>query len=273
MDGSKIKNIVLLILFLTNVFLLGMLLTDYSEKRAAEEEGWEQLTAIFEENGIALSPTVQKEEPLKPYSLRRDAEGERAAVEKLLGNLEFLDMGGNIYFYNGVDGQATFRGTGEFDIVLQAGVVSAGNEPVQAACGVLKKLGIGYDRDRADVKAERSMTVVTIPVCWQDIQVFNAQVTFTFSSETLILISGRRLPDAESGQGSVGLPPKTLLMDFLRAVNEGGYVCSEVTEMQCGYIMNVPVSGDVELVPVWRIGTDVGDYYFNGVTGREEILA
>jgi len=273
-DGSRIKNVILIVLLLTNAFLLGLLLLDKSEEREASEEGWRQLTAVFAKNGIQLSGTVrQQAETLGPYSLRRDAGEERRAVEKLLGKLNFQDLGGNIYFYNGVNGQATFRGTGEFDIVMNAGVVAAGDDPVREAAGVLRKLGIDYDRENIAVEADSTMTVVEFPLVWRDAQVFNAGVTFTFSREDLILISGRRLPDVETGRDGAGFSPETLLMRFLRAVGEGGYVCSEVRELGCGYIMSVPVSGDVELVPVWRIGTDAGDYYFNGLTGREELLA
>ena len=37
--------------------------------------------------------------------------------------------------------------------------------------------------------------------------------------------------------------------------------------------VHASVSGEGELVPVWRIATDTGEFYINAVTGLEETLA
>ena len=37
--------------------------------------------------------------------------------------------------------------------------------------------------------------------------------------------------------------------------------------------MNASVSGDGTLCPVWRIETDSGAYYINGLTGQAESIA
>jgi hypothetical protein len=273
MNGAKIKNLIILMLLLVNVFLFGLVLTDRHEAAAGREAAWDDLAAVFQESGIVLSPGVREAVALQGCSLRRDTDSEASLASNLLGAVSAEDQGGNIYYYKGEKGEATFRGTGEFSILLNPGTVESGHDPVQTAVAVLKKIGVRCDPDSAEVKEPGEGASVTLTVSWQEDPVYNAQVTLTFSGGSLYLISGRRMLDTMASRGETGLAPETLLMRFLDAIHEGGYVCSAVESLRCGYIVSVSISGDADLIPVWRVDTDAGPYYLNGLTGKEESLS
>jgi hypothetical protein len=67
------------------------------------------------------------------------------------------------------------------------------------------------------------------------------------------------------------MEPETLLMHFLRTAGEDGRV-SEITGLRCGYFIRGSASGEAELIPVWRVETDAGDFYLNGFTGKKEAM-
>jgi hypothetical protein len=273
MNGAKLKNLIILMLVLVNLFLLALVWTDRREAAAGRETAWDELSAVFQENGIVLSSEVREAEALGGCSLRRDTAAEYKLVSRLLGTVSVKNQGGNIYYYIGEKGEATFRGTGEFSILLNAGAVETGSDPARTAIDVLKKMGVRCDPDSALVEEDGGGASVTLTVTWQDAPVYNAQVTLTFSGDSLYLISGRRMLDTVASRSEAGLEPETLLMRFLDIVHEGGYICSEVKSLRCGYVVSVSVSGDADMVPVWRVETDAGPYFLNGLTGREMSLS
>ena len=58
-----------------------------------------------------------------------------------------------------------------------------------------------------------------------------------------------------------------MLIRFLAGVNDGTVsVCGEIREMTPGYQANLSRPTTI-LSPVWRIVTDTGAYYLDGVTG------
>ena len=273
MDKAKVKNLIILALLLTNVFLLYLMQSDRQEARAGEAAAWHELTAVFDANGIRLSDKARAAQALDALSLRRSLREEQRAVERLLGTARVENRGGNIYEYTTDKGFATFRSTGEFEIWLEEGAVHVGSDPVQTALDVLKKLGIDGDKAAATLRDLSGGWEVVITARLGDSTVYNARATFTFTTGSLLSVFGVRLPDGDVGRGEAGMDSGSLLMHFLRAALEGGYVCSEVSDLVCGYRMDTSVTGDVSLVPVWCVVTDTGEYYLDAITGREEPFA
>ena len=266
MDKAKVKNLIILILLLANGFLLFLVLADRQETREGEAAAWRELTTVFEQNGIrVVEDDVRDARVLPVLTLQRDLREEQKAVERLLGNADVQDRGGNIYDYDAKKGIATFRGSGDFEIWLEEGAVRTGSDPVGTAVDVLQKLGIDCDADSAVLRELPGGWEVVLTARLDGDDVYNARALFTFSSANLLSVSGVRLPGGAATRGETGMEPATLLMHFLRAVLEGGYVCSEVTGLTCGYFISAP-----GLVPVWYVETDAGDYYLNALTGRSE---
>ena len=276
MEASKIKNIVIIILVVVNIFLLAIVLADRSEANAAERAMDSEIARVFSDNGITLAEGV-KVSGIEPrcFTLTRDMEQEKKMVSALLGRVKVEDLGGNIYYYSGPNGQASFRGTGEFEMVLEGDSVPAGGDPVRTARKVLRRMGIDSEKEPASQETSEDGNKITVTLnasCKGD-PIYNCQVSFLFQGGYLRLVMGRHPFDNIGSSYQEGLlSPATVLMRFLDVVNSGGLVCSRVTAMEQGYVMEVSVPGSGTLCPVWMIETDVGKYYINGITGKAETV-
>lgn len=274
MDNAKIKNVIIIILLLVNVFLLAIVLMDISEAGAADKQAMLSVISILDQNGISLEEGVDiSAETPSSYILRRDLDEEKKLVKKLLGRTYIEDMGGNIYYYQSEIGQASFRGTGEFDFLLNTGEIPMGSDPVRTAKKILGKLGMASSNsnDIVEISEINGSTNVVLTCSWNGSYIFDNEVSFLFSNDSLMLISGRRVFDSLSTIGDASLDAPTILMRFLDMVKTDGYVSSVIRGLTPGYVMNVSSSSISELMPVWRIETDSGEYFIDGLTGEAVI--
>ncbi|HHU22047.1 MAG TPA: hypothetical protein GXZ52_01305 [Clostridiales bacterium] len=277
MDTSKIKNLIIIVLALVNIFLLTLVLADRSEAKAAEKAADKEIAHIFSNYGITLSEKI-KVSGITPqrFDLHRDLEKEEKMVSAVLGKVKVENLGGNIYYYSSPDGQASFRGTGEFEMLLESGAVPAGGDPVHAARKLLGKMGIDSEKESAklELSGEGETITVTLNASWKGDPIYNCQVTFVFKGGRLKLVMGRRPFDRISSSTEEGLlSAATVLMRFLDIINSGGHVCNKIINIEQGYVMDVSVPGDSVLCPVWMIETDVGKYYINGISGKPETIS
>ncbi|MEG0777824.1 MAG: hypothetical protein RSC86_04190 [Oscillospiraceae bacterium] len=276
MDKSKIKSFIILLLALVNAFLLIIVISNVHEAGNAKRYRNDALKKVFAENGITLDSKIALPKKVLPeISLKRDMQKEKDFICRLLGNCTVTNQGGNMFFYqNQKNGEANFRGTGEFEILLASGLVPRGIDPVSTAKSVMKKLGISYSKAPAIVTNETGNTKVTLSCAYDKNDIYNSTVDFQFTSEYLMLIIGSRPLDTEvSVQSTEKYPDSvTVLMNFLDSINRVGNVCSKITDVTVGYFLNAPLPGSCTLRPEWRIETDVGPYYIDGRTGKSETL-
>lgn len=274
MDTSKIKNIIILILLAVNVFLFAALIGDRAQTRAVKTAAWEAAVEAVERAGISVSEDISADLATPSvYTLRRDMDSEREWLERVLGSVTAADLGGNIWFYSSESGQASVRGAGECDILFSTDSFGTGRSAAKSAAKVMKKLGLEPDEANAAVNSGRDGASVTLGCLWQGCPVYNAKVSFTFSEDYLVMISGTRIFDRQvqvSGEGV--LDELSVMLRFVEAVSEQGFVCSSLSALDPGYIFSVAVSGEGTLNPVWRFTTDTGEIYINAVTGRVETL-
>ena len=233
----------------------------------------EALETVLSERGITLSPGIKLPETVPSLlSLKRDMETEKHMLSALIGSCSVLDQGGNIFFYSGSDGDAKFRGTGEFEIKLNSGVISKGRDPAAAAKTALKKLGLESGDTQPLVTSDGIDTTVVLICSWDGTDIYNARVTFYFTADNLLIISGTRPLDTKSAvKSSANYPDSvTILMNFLESIQQTGHICSEITELKIEYNMSSAVSGNCTLKPVWCITTNSGLYYIDAETGKAE---
>ena len=274
MDNSKTKNVFILILLALNAFLLGLVLLDRAETAGAHRAAEEAAFRLLDENGITPSVEVRLGEPAPAvYSLTRSMDDEKRLFSSLLGAVRAEDLGGNIRFYASSSGQASARGTGEMDILLTPGDYTLGGDPARSAAMVVKKLGLSSDVSGATVESDGEATLVTLPLTWKGCRVYNASVQLTYGDGELVMMSGTRLFDVGSRQTAEAMDSLTAVVRFIESVRGGGYVCSELREVRCGYLLSVTVSGESTLTPVWEFVTDTVSVYINAVTGKAESVA
>lgn len=276
MDNAKIKNYIILVLALVNIFLLAIVLTNARQARRAAADRQQALETVLADNGIRLSKDTDLSDAVLPeLTLRRDAARESKMVTALLGDCDFSDLGGNVYSYKGKNGgEAKFRGTGEFTILLDANAVKRGTDVAATARSVLKKLGLRYSGETPEVSSSDGDATVTLSCAWEDMPVYNARVTFYFTASSLALISGTRPFDTQTASAAPGSCPDgiTVLMNFLQSVRSTGDLCTEIRGLDMGYFVFPSVSGDCTLQPVWCVRTDSHAYYIDAKTGKSLTL-
>ncbi len=273
MDKSKVKNFILLLLALVNAFLLYLVIIDAQEARRAREFREETLRAVLAERGVSLGEAVEFPESVPPLlTLLRDTSAEEKSLRRLIGGSIPQDQGGNVFFYDGADGQAKTRGTGEVEILLYAG--ARGKDPLSAAKSAMQKLGLDYSEHDATMTENGQDTLVTLGCAYNGTPIQNARISFYFSGGSLQIISGSKPLDGKHAQQSAEDYPDgvTTLMSFLEYIAQSGKICSEIRDLRIVYYMYSAVSGSCTLRPIWRIGTDAGTYYFDAETLRVEQL-
>ena len=272
MDKSKLKNLILILLMLVNVFLLILVVSNENQAKAAKEYREHALRGVFSQQGISLADNIDlSAQAPEKLSLRRDLGWERRSLSAIIGKLSVEDMGGNIFYYEGEHGQASFSGTGEFKILVDSGIVEAGGDPISSARATMRKLGYGGGAINADIEETSDSTIVTLCCARSNYIIYNAVVSFDFSPNFTI-ISGRRpldieVPDTDTNEY---LDCNTALMNFLEHTRQSGEICTRIDSVEIGYIMETAVSGVCTVHSVWHISADTGEFYINAATGRWE---
>ena len=275
MENANIKNYILIVLVLVNAFLLAIVLTNVRQASRAAASRKQALETVLAENSIQLADEVNLKQSVPPQlTLRRDTAREKEMVAALLGEADVSDLGGNVYFYKGKNGgEAKFRGTGEFTILLGDGN-ARGDDAAKTARSLLEKLGLTDSGEVAEVTDDSGNETVTFTCAWNDAPVYNARVSFYFTSTKLRLITGTRPFDVlyESAASASSRDGVTVLMDLLQTLRAAGDACAEIRALDVGYFAGSSVSGDSTLSPTWRVRTDSGTYYIDAVTGKAETL-
>lgn len=276
MDSIKVKNFIIIVLLIVNAILLAVFITDYARENALEESTVDGAVALLGEKGISVAGDVDlSERQIEALSISRDNARELDMVEGLLGSVTTSDPGGNIMLYFGSSGEARFSGTGGVEINLRAGSYST-TDPVAAARRFASELGMDTMREpiSSDIDSEKLEGTLVLGCTVDGVRVVNCNLSFTFANGELMAVYGTRVLDTVtqgSERSAVDVP--TVLMRFLELVLDGGHICSSLNELDLCYNMRSNAAGEGELIPVWRIATDTGEYYINAITGLEETVA
>lgn len=273
MDTGKIKNIIILALVLADLFLLGVVGADRIRSAASRRESLKTAEAVLADRGIdILDDSGFRSADAEVRTVSRDLAAELKHVKAVLGDTEAVDQGGSIYYYRGEKGEATFRGTGDFSFLMEEGAVPEGKDGEKTARQFLKTLGLSAGE--LQTTADTSAGTLTFVCRAGGTDVLNCTVTFRFVNGSLNVVTGTRpLDGAEADDTQQALSVPTILTRFLAVVDEEGLVCSRITDAElCSLQQITSVSGAGELRPVWRIETDAGTLYIDGLTGERRSL-
>ena len=278
MDAIKVKNFIILVLLIVNVVLLSTVISDRMRGSELWNEAVEGAVALLEENGIVVSDEANlSARSLNQRSVVRNGQVEAQAVDGFIGLTTTDDRGGGIIYYGGTKGEATFRGTGGFDIQFFASGAPETDDPEKTARSMARDLGIelvdGKDACTI-VESDGDNVVLELACASGGARIINCRVEFRFMYGRLYSISGVRpldLVTAETETSLIDVP--TALMRFLGLTREKGHICSELRGLELCYAFSASASGEGSLTPTWLIVTDTGEFYINAITGKEEVIA
>ena len=262
MDRSLLKNIIIIILVLVNVFLLASLLMRQTSAVHSRQQTQEQLTELFAADGMTLDKAAfSNKTPPSVFALTRNLQLEQDVAAFFLGSsLIPEDQGGGTYTYTSDAGVARFRSNGSFEV---AGSLSSGD--AEALCRSFCK-SFSYGSLTFLLDETESGTATAVCIC-NDLPVFNCKVTFTIVDGELRTVSGILL--SQEGSSTVSdvkpLSAAAALTTFQNVRREIGAVVSSVTESTLCY--ELQSSSALTLTPSWCIATDTKNYYVNCMTG------
>lgn len=272
MDRKRIENIIIMILVLLNLFLLSVTATDRIKQRRNEQETLDAVTALLADTGISIgADALLMQETPAVCTVVRDFDAELSRMQELIGGTAAEDLGGSILFYRTERGQAVLRGTGEIDMLLTGESVPVKGSREKTAARLFA--GAGIETDLWTI-SETDANHIDCCCLWNGIPVYNAKLGFDFSDNNLSMVSGTLVLNRETKHSTEGvMDPISALIRFLEIIRSEGLICSRLDALTPGYLMNVTVSGESTLTPVWRIRTDTGELYINALSGKTETVS
>lgn len=259
MEWPKLKNIILLILLVTNLFLLG--LVGLREWDSAHYQAMARSDAleVLAKNNISMDKeALPRDVTLSAATVARDRTGEAALLSPLLGSVTEQSMGGGQMSYEGEKGHASLRSRGEFSVTLNPGACPLTGSLEQHAAQTLKQMG--FDAQAVSVQGDGESGSVTLLQRWNGVAVLNCRVEALYEGGDLVSLTGSRLSGTPAAAGSVELSAVTGLLRFLEQLADTGDVCSQINRMEAGYQLSSGLSDPAVLTPVWMFETDTGSY-------------
>ncbi|MBQ3496532.1 MAG: hypothetical protein IJA73_00245 [Oscillospiraceae bacterium] len=264
MKTTRLKNIVILTLVIANAFLMLRLVMRYHDMREVRESMVSEVVTLFASSGIALSrESVPDDIALDIIHLTRDTQRERALAEAVLGPTSAVNAGGGLYRYYNPNGTFLFRSNGVFECVASMEVDDAA-----AFCAQLCT-AFGYAGMESTLDVHGTGKVTALRVSGSCGTVFNCTITFAFEKGVLTAVDGVYAPDGNAA-AAIERPVSAVsaLVKFLDYRNSTGVVCTEVSYMESGCLLQSGASAPMRLVPVWHIATPSGSFYVNQSNGE-----
>lgn len=266
MDRCLLKNIIIIILTLANLFLLGSLGLRQTAALSARERTEEQLVSLFAADGIDLDQDlISWRTPPASLSLTRDPVREREAAVFLLGESTVLSSeDGGASRYTAPRGAAQFRPNGGFDAAGSLSGETGGLELCRSFC---RRFSYGEPVFTLDEEGSGSGSAA---FHLGKLPVYNCTVTFTLDRGSLLTVSGTLLPLEGTAveEDRTPLSASAALTAFQQVRRESYAVVSAVTDLSlCYELQSAAASSTASLLPAWRITTDTGEYYVNCITG------
>lgn len=264
MRWSKIKNMILLLLAMVNLFLLGIV---GSRLWHTERGDWElrtRMLTVLERNNIAFLPEeIPGDMPLtaRQVTLHRMDQEQAAGLVGTVTETTVSDEGA--LTCKGTQGSVTFYPDGALDARFQPGACPVEDGRLaEAGAALLSELGL----EVREVNRERES--VTYLQLWEGSPIPQVTLTLTCQDGALDRLTGRAIVGTETPLTvSDGyLSASTALARFLGDLQKQVYVCSQITKLYPGYA--VSGAGVVKLTPTWYLETDTAwRCAIDGVTG------
>lgn len=265
MPWTKLKNIILVILVITNAALLALVAGPAIQSSRVDSRAREDAIRLLQGRGVQVEESAVPETiALLPRVVERDLSvEERAAAALLDGPVTAEARGGEVYRYYNENGFLQFHSDGTLSAQLEPGRFPLGENPAAGCAALMEKLGV-----RGTVAEEAEETLVFRQE-WEGWPLFTQQVTLVCQDGCLSAIAGGRqlVGRPQEDASRTTLTVATALIDFLNGVNALGDVCSRIDAIEPGYVAASSLSGPTVLTPVWRVTTDAGAYQLDTVTG------
>lgn len=271
MPISKLKNIMILILLVTNALLLVLLVPLARQRQSQLEQAQETLQQLFADAGVHLN-AGQLPDTLDLYTLEftPDEGGALPAMQALLGEMVLMEHDSTRYIqtYSSAAGTCQLSRGNALTAKLQE--QQAVTDVARDLSGLLVRMGLEPAYVSTPQRVRAGVYSVTATQQLLDVPVFTAAVTATYENNALTALEGTLYFDTTGlvrTDDITGCTVADALVAFLASRDTLGWVGSTVTHVEQGYCRADTASAAVvRLVPGWAIFTDTGDFWVNGIT-------
>lgn len=264
MPASKIKNLIILILALANLFLLALVLPARREQAQRTQQEKAQIAALFAEAGVTLdAASVPQTQTLYPLEVTCSEEGQIAAVSSLLGESVTQTQTAYALELSGENGRATLEPSGTLEVLF--GGTTAAADVRSDAQARLKETGLNCTALRLADGGQTAFAYFTV----SGAPIFTDPATFTYKNDTLIRFSALLVvpQSVVRTDQTPGISAQDALLAFYGSRMETGWVGSSIIGVTQGYTAKAAVEPQtVRLTPCWRIETDTGAFLIDGIT-------
>ncbi len=265
MSAAKVKNMVILILLLVNVFLLALVIPSRVRTGQQEQSTARQLSRLFASYEIELNADVIPHgETLYDQQLSSGTEATVAAVQALLGADASVEQQRDGLHFSSAQGEAVLvNGSLTAETVIPAG------DPEAFTRDCLGRMGLAFSAVTVHNQSE-TVTVCRAEPLVADLPVVSNRLSFWYEGGCLTRVEGLLLTeqDVMTVSGTQGcISAADALVDFLGSRLSTGWLGSRIDSMEQGWSLTRDVGGSFSLRPVWRIHTDAGVCLVNGITG------
>lgn len=265
MPVSKLKNLALLILLLSNIALLCLLIPRQLAQRQETQQLQDSLVALCEKQDVSLDPDcIPDTIALYPLELANSERAERSALQALVGeDAEYTD--------SGIEA-AALQQTGHWDNGALRLKLQNRKTVSNLRRGAEKTLDlIGFQHDGLHGPERRSAGTYTLSAGQTvlGVPVFSRGLTLTYLNSSLTEISGDFYAGTLTKTADRScISASDAVVSFLAARLDLGWVGSSITAIEQGYLPSVTAAASIRLTPVWKLTTDTGSFYVNGITSE-----
>lgn len=272
MPVSKLKTLAILILLLANIALLSLVVPNRIAKNQEAQNLRTSLQDLCAQQQVTLDPqSIPDTATLYTLELAESAQADLQAATALLGNQVLVQDDSTRYLstYRSSLGTCSIGRSGSFQASL------TNHEPVKDpgsdATDLLLAMGFQIYRHGAPMtQADGSVTVSAMQGVL-GVPVYTEGLTLTYESSCLTRVEGvffTGTGDLTRIDSQACMSAADALVCFLSARFELGWVGSAVTAMEQGYCrVDTAAAAVVHLTPVWRLETDTGSFFIDGISG------
>ncbi len=273
MESSKLKNIVLTILIITNVLLLGLVVIQRMEGRQQRQRAIQDAVDLLAQQGItARAEDMPGGELPSPMTVERSGEWEQEVFAALLGEDVTLTQRGLVSLYTGALGAAEVRGDGGFSVAFTPGAypLPQGEDMETHARLLVQRLGFDAALSGREDERVHVIQLYTASDPRAAFPIFSCAVTVEYRDGQAVSMEGTHLPGAPAPDRQAGEPlsTETLLVRFRAGIIDSGDACTAIHSATQGYVLSGDGSGALRLTPVLRLETDTNLYLVNALNGE-----
>lgn len=264
MRWTKIKNIILLLLVVVNLFLLALVGVRAWRTAQNDRQAQERMLRILENNGISFQPqTLPGPIGLTPQRLTAETMEQRQAA-LLVGEVTAAESMGTRIIYRGTHGVLSVSSSGEavLDYFSDCTLTEA------EVWNALGELGLTF-RETGRTQTREELTVEAC-LLWGDVPLPDETVRLTCNGGVPVTLTFRFLLGTAEPQAAASEPlsAATALLRLLDALNQQGYICSRIDRLYAGYVLSG--AGPFTLEPAWFVEIDTAPWRLaiNAYTGE-----